>query len=95
MQWLPDSGADVDAVSAESLQKLDQYLPLNLANGRDNVITANGSKLNSMGTVDGTLTLNNRTHETTLHVFGGLHVPLLSQALCVTLDFLEPGWPHS
>lgn len=56
LRWLPDSGADVNAVNEDSLKELDEHFPLDLVSIRDAVVAANCSKLNGPGMVSVTLT---------------------------------------
>ena len=92
--WLPDSGADVDAIGLDGLRAIDPYLEYNLADDSDNVRAANGESLGNMGMFRAELGLNNFSCQTTIHIYRNLAVPLLSKASCIRLNLLEPGWPH-
>ena len=79
IRWLPDSGADVDALSAQDFHRLDSNLQHHLAPGQL-VCAANGGELDSLGTLSATLALNGRSCHTTLHIYPQLSTSLLSKA---------------
>ena len=95
IRWLPDSGADVDAITVKDLATLDSDLHRNLAPDRRAVHAANGARLHSLGTVAAVLTLQGHSCSTVLHVYQQLNVSLLSRATCIKLGLLEAGWPHT
>ena len=93
--WLPDTGADIDAIGLSDLDKIDPSLKQNLALPSAEVHAANGAKLNSLGTLPADLEVNGRSYSSTLHVFQDLKTPLLSKTSCIGLCLIEDGWPHS
>ena len=95
IRWLPDSGADVDALSAQDFNRLGPDQQNHLAPDRQLVCAANGGELGSLGTLSATLTLNGRSCHTTLHIYPQLSTSLLSKATCIQLGLLEVGWPQS
>ena len=54
IRWLPDSGADVDALSAQDFHRLGPDLQHHLAPDRRLVCAANGGELGSLGTLSAT-----------------------------------------
>ena len=95
IRWLPDSGADVDALSAQDFNRLGPDLQNHLAPNCQLVRAANGGELGSLGTLSATLTLNGRSCHTTLHIYPQMSTSLLSKATCIQLGLLEVGWPQS
>ncbi|XP_065196416.1 uncharacterized protein LOC135827906 [Sycon ciliatum] len=93
--WLPDTGADVDAISLTDLDGIDPSLRMNLVPDTADVKAANGTALDSMGKLEAQLSLSDTTAVSTLHVFRQLKTPLLSKDTCMKLRLLEDGWPHS
>ena len=95
IQWLPDSGTDVDAISVADLDQLDPDLKWNLARDTQSVSTANGGSLGPRGTLDIQLHLNAEQCAATLHVYSKIKTSLLSKSSCVKVGLLEDGWPQS
>ena len=95
IRWLPDSGADVDALSAQDFHRLGPDLQHHLVPDRQLVRAANGGELGSLGTLSATLALNGRSCHTTLHIYPQLSTSFLSKATCIQLGLLEVGWPQS
>ena len=57
IQWLPDSGADVDALTVADLEALSPDLKGRLVKDTAVVLAANGGDLGPMGTLPATLSL--------------------------------------
>ena len=57
VQWLPDSGAEVDAMGQKDLDKIDPHLKLNLSPDNLRVHAANGGRFNVLGKLDAQLTI--------------------------------------
>ena len=93
--WLPDTFADVDAISLTDLDGIDSSLRINLVPDTADVKADNGTALDSMGKLKAQLSLSDTTAVSTLHVFRQLKTPLLSKDTCIKLRLLEDGWPHS
>ena len=93
--WLPDSGAEIDAIGVEDLDTIDRHLRLNLAPDYSKVYAANGTCLGSLGQLEACLTLNGRSCQTVLYVYRQLRSPLLSKTTCMKLGLLEDGWLHT
>ena len=93
--WLPDTGADLDAMSMTDLARLDHNLIRNLQRDTDEVFAAGGQDLGRLGKLKATLHLNGRRCNTQIHVYRKLQVSLLSRESCINLGLLEPDWPQS
>ena len=91
--WLPDTGADVDAISQTDAERIDSHLSRKLSDERLRVCAANGERLESLGTCLVTLKLGEKSCQSVLHVFKKLSVPLLSRQSCMNLGLLPHGWP--
>ena len=92
--WLPDSGAEVDALTERDFAKLHP-LPKVMPPDKDKVVAANGGCLDSVGVFRAKLELGGNSCGTTIHVFRNLSVSLLSKASCIQLGLLDQGWPQS
>ena len=92
--WLPDSGAEVDALTERDFAKLHP-LPKVMTPDKDKVVAANGGSLDSVGVFRAKLELGGNSCGTTIHVFRNLSVSLLSKASCIQLGLLDQGWPQS
>ena len=95
LNWLPDSGADVDALTVRDVATIDSDLHRNLAADRHTVRAANSAQLKSLGTIPASFHLNGRLCQMVLHVYHQLSISLLSKATCIKLGLLEEGWPHT
>ena len=91
--WLPDTGADVDAISQTDAKRIDSHLSQRLSDERLKICAANGERLESLGTCLVTLKLGEKSCQSVLHVFKKLSVPLLSRQSCMNLGLLPHGWP--
>lgn len=91
--WLPDTGAEVDAISLRDLSQLGEVAKSHLFPTTQDVIAANGQSLGPVGSVHATLCYNGKFYSTTLRVFRHLTTPLLSKQGCVKLGLINPEWP--
>ena len=79
VEWLPNSGAEVDAIGQIDLDTIDPHLKLNLSPDNLRVHAANGGRFNVLGKLDAQLTIHGRTqrgfegvHQIQLGVWGAL-----------------------
>ena len=93
LQWIPDTGSDIDAIGIRQLSLLGGFVE-NLDSDFDDVRTASGDKLVTVGKICVTLQVNDQSHDSVLHVFDGLDDALLSRSSLRALNFLPPGWPQ-
>ena len=91
--WVPDTGSDVDAIGRSHLAALGGYTE-NLATDPDIVSAANGVSLSNLGKIDATLSVADRHHTTTIHVYEDLDEPLLSHNSLRALGLLPASWPR-
>ena len=94
MQWLPDTGSDIDAIRLNQLSFLGDF-PENLKADTDIVRSANGTALHSLGRIEATLTLGSVSHTTTIHVYRDLDEALLSRSSLCALNLLPASWPSA
>ena len=92
LQWIPDTGSDIDAIGIRQLSAIGDFTE-NLATDLDDVRTASGDQLVSVGTIDATLTAGSSSHNTIIHVYKGLDDALLSRQSLRALGFIPPDWP--
>ncbi|XP_065195262.1 uncharacterized protein K02A2.6-like [Sycon ciliatum] len=92
INWIPDSGSDVDAIGLRHLDLLGGF-PENLAEDPDVVTGVNGQPLVSVGQISSSLGLGSKTHRTTIHVYSELSDALLSRTSLCALGLLPPNWP--
>ena len=59
----------------------------------DDVRSANGERLKSVGKISANLSTEAADCDSTIHVYEGLSDALLSQSSLQALGFLPPGWP--
>ncbi|XP_065190755.1 uncharacterized protein LOC135821686 [Sycon ciliatum] len=93
LQWIPDTGSDIDAIGIRQLSLLGGFVE-NLDSDFDDVRTASDDKLVTVGKICVTLQVNDQSHDSVLHVFDGLDDALLSRSSLRALNFLPPGWPQ-
>ena len=93
LQWIPDTGSDVDAIGIRQLKHLGGFLE-NIDVDEAVVFSASGSPLENAGCISATLKLGPATHSTVLHVFYGLDDALLSRDSLKALKVLPRDWPH-
>ena len=95
LQWLPDTGSEVDAAGRKELKHLG-YSECDLEPDSSVVTNADGGFLRSLGKVSVTLTTPTTGAEldTTLHIYEGVEGPLLSLSSLKALQFLPREWPH-
>ena len=90
--WTPDTGAEVSVISRDQAEhigiSLDELKPSKMT-----LWSADGRKMQCMGTCDITLELGAITHTTEVSVIQSLHAPLLSWYDCVKLGILPPEFP--
>ena len=60
--WLPDTGADVDAISLTDLNGIDPSLRMNLVPDTADVQAANGTALDSIGKLEAQLSFERHYH---------------------------------
>ena len=94
MQWLPDTGSDIDAIGLNQLSFLGDF-PENLKADTDIIHAANGTALHSLGRIEATLTLGSVSHTTTIHVYRDLDEALLSRSSLCALNLLPASWPSA
>ena len=92
VEWIPDTGSDVDAIGLHHLQLLGGF-PENLADDYDIVTGVNGQQLTSVGQIRSSLVLGPKIHHTTLHVYPDQSDALLSRTSLTALGLLPNGWP--
>ena len=92
VEWIPDTGSDVDAIGLHHLQLLGGFSG-NLADDYDIVTGVNGQQLTSVGQIRSSLVLGPKIHHTTLHVYPDLSDALLSRTSLSALGLLPNGWP--
>ncbi|KZR99979.1 Uncharacterized protein APZ42_003928, partial [Daphnia magna] len=96
IQFLPDTGAQIDAIPADMyhVEIRDTYL---LPRGT-NAITATGSPIISIGTFEATIRWPTgkkcKSIKTTFHVLQDLKQPVLSKKTQKALGMLPAGYPH-
>ncbi|CAL8135979.1 unnamed protein product [Orchesella dallaii] len=95
IMWLPDTGADVDAISIQDIISLGEHAKDQLIPETQEVYAANGSSLGPVGSIHATLNLNHRSYQTVVRVFDKLTTPLLSKKGCIALGLISSEWPHS
>ena len=93
LSWIPDTGSDIDAIGVQHLTELGGFVE-NLAGDSEEVLTANGEPLQSVGTIGATLSVGAKAHSTTIHVYAGLEDALLSRESLQALGFLPSDWPQ-
>ena len=94
LEWLPDTGSDVDAIGASHLRRLGGSVA-DLEPDPDHVVAVNGQPLTSLGTVPARVVARDVTHTTVrLHVYDELSSALLSRSSLKALCFLPPNWPQ-
>ena len=82
----------MDAIGLNHLASLRGFVE-NLDTDNDEVHTADGSILNSVGQISATLTAGSRQHNCIIHVYDGLTDALLSRQSLCALEFLPTQWP--
>ena len=92
--WLPDSGAEIDAMSKQDYMQLGTR-PQELSPDPDRVHAADGGVLDSAGVFQANLQLGRNVCTTTVHVFKDLKTSLLGKSSCIHLGLLEKDWPKS
>ena len=93
LEWLPDSGSDVDAIGASHLHRLGGSV-VDPEPDPSHVVAMNGQPLTSLGIVPATVVTRDVTHTTCLHVYDELSSALLSRSSLKALGFLPPNWPQ-
>ena len=93
LTWLPNTGSGVDTIGLHHLSTLGE-VPADLSQDADTVSTADGRSLSSLGKTSATLLAGSARHQTTIHVYDGLTVALLSKASLAALGYLPQGWPQ-
>ena len=93
LDWLPDTGSDVDPIGPQHLEELGQF-PDNLAIDLDNVCAAVGQCQESIGKISANLSEGSTIHHATIHVYDGLSDALLSRQSLQVLGYLQPNWPQ-
>ena len=91
VQWLQDSGTEVDAIGQKYLDKIDPHLKLNLPPDNLSVHAANGGRFNVFWKLGAQLTIGQKSCSTTLHVLTGLQTPLLSKQSCIQASWRMAG----
>ena len=95
--FLPDSGAEIDAIPSPTFKKFFDGTRLQRASSPE---TATGTKIRSDGTFQAKLTWNanaadlQSTIHTTIHVLQDLQQPVLSTRSMKALGMLHSGFPH-
>ena len=92
MRWIPDTGSDIDAIGIRQLANIGGFTE-NLDTDPDDVRTASGDSLKSVGRINVTLTAGSASHNSTIHVYEGLDDALLSRQSLSALGFIPPDWP--
>ena len=92
VDWVPDTGSDVDAVGPRQLSLLGGF-PENLDEDNDVVTSASGERLSSLGCIKAKLAVGDVTHDTTIHVFEHLQDALMSRQSLRALGYLPLDWP--
>ena len=92
MKWLPDTGSDVDAMSATGLSHLGMSIG-DLEHDDSVVTNANGTRIESLGKIR--VMMKNQGYEcqTAVHVYEDLIGPLMSKATLKALQYLPSTWP--
>ena len=93
LTWLPDTGSDVDAIGLHDLKKLGGHQK-HLDADTDDVRTADGSRLTSLGCISARITAGNHSIQTIVHVYDDLTDALLSRQSLEALGFLPENWPR-
>ena len=93
LDWIPDTGSDVDAVGVSQITALGGFVE-NLDVDDDDVRGANGTQLRSLGKICATFSTGATQHVSTIHAYEGLDDALLSRATLQELGFLPQGWPR-
>ena len=93
LNWIPDTGSDVDAVGVSQLAALGGFVE-NLDVDDDDVRGTNGIQLRSLGKICATFSTGATQHGSTIHMYEGLDDALLSRATLQELGFLPHGWPR-
>ena len=92
LAWIPDTGSDVDAIGLKQLRAIGGDKE-SLVEDEDDVRSANGERLKSVGKISANLSTEAAECDSTIHVYEGLSDALLSQSSLQALGFLPPGWP--
>ena len=92
LAWIPDTGSDVDAIGLKQLRAIGGDKE-RLVEDEDDVRSANGERLKSVGKISANLSTEAAESDSTIHVYEGLSDALLSQSSLQALGFLPPGWP--
>ena len=95
IKWLPDTGADVDAIPLAVFERLGSGFRNRLQENRLTVKVANGVPMGHVGTFTATLQRFKFSHATFIHVLRDLQTPLLSIHSCKALGLLQDDWPNS
>ena len=93
IEWMPDTGSDVDAIGVRHLERLGGFAE-NLDQDNDDVRTANGQQLQAIGKISASLSVGEKEHCSTIHVYDGLEDALLSRTSLQSLGFLPENWPQ-
>jgi len=93
LQWLPDTGADIDAIGIAQLRKSFPDAEKQLSPDHDDVRAANGESLGPVGLIPLVMQLGKKTYNATVHVYKKVSVPLLSREGCKSLGLIDPNWP--
>ena len=92
IDWIPDTGSDVDAIGLQHLELLGGF-PENLATDYDVVTGVNGQRLESAGQIHSSLAIGAKSYDTTIHVYPDLSDALLSRTSLLALGLLPANWP--
>ena len=93
MDWLPDTGSDVNAVSKDHLEMLSGSIE-SVRSSKTKVTDASGTAMKCLGTTPVMLSIGETTSGTNLHVFEKLESPILSRQALKELGLLPPAWPR-
>ena len=92
MRWIHDTGSDIDDIGICQLANIGGFTE-NLDTDPDDVRTASGDSLKSVGRIIVTLTAGSACHNSTIHVYEGLDDAPLSRQSLSPLGFIPPDWP--
>ncbi|CAL8106515.1 unnamed protein product [Orchesella dallaii] len=94
INWLPDTGSQMDAISHSDFLKLGTPVTSALTPVKVDVVAANNQSLGPIGSFPATIKLNERSYSTTVGVYKFVTKPLLSEDGCKALGLVPYDWPY-